>query len=150
MIAKLDLKDNETAKKVLELQIASYKIEADLIGFDEIPPLKDTINALKECDENFYGYYRNNMLAGIISFKVFENVIDIHRVAVHPHYFRMGIADKLIKYMEGLESNIKKVIVCTGKDNLPAVHLYLKNGYKKKNDIEISKGIFITEFEKIL
>ena len=62
----------------------------------------------------------------------------------------MGIAGKLINFIEGLESNINKIIVSTGKENLPAVNLYLKNGYEKKNDIEISKGIYITEFEKII
>jgi len=149
MIEKLNLKDIETTKSILELQIASYKIEADMIGFYEIPPLKDTIVSLKECEEIFYGYYRNNVLIGIISFKIIESVLDIHRVAIHPLYFRMGIAGKLINFIEGLESHIKKVIVCTGKDNLPAVNLYLKNGYKKKNDFEISKGIFMTKFEKI-
>jgi hypothetical protein len=51
MIKKLDLKDTETAERVMELQIASYKIEAKIIGFYDIPPLKDTIGSLKVCDE---------------------------------------------------------------------------------------------------
>lgn len=150
MIEKLDLKDIETARRVLELQISSYKIEAEIIGFKEIPPLKDTIDSLSLCDEIFYGYHINDILAGIISFKIIDNVLDIHRVAIHPAFFRMGIAGKLINFIEGLESNINKVVVCTGKENLPAVNLYLKNGYKKKKHIEISNGIYLTEFEKIL
>jgi len=60
----------------------------------------------------------------------------------------MGIANNLINFIEGLENNINKVVVSTGKENLPAVNLYLKNGYKKEKDIEISKGMYITEFEK--
>jgi ribosomal protein S18 acetylase RimI-like enzyme len=150
MIKKLNLKDKETAKRVMELQIASYKIEAGIIGFYEIPPLKDTIDSLKVCDEIFYGYLIDDVLAGIISYKITENVLDIHRVAIHPLFFRMGIAGKLVRFIEELGSNINKVVVCTGKENLPAVNLYVKNGYKKKKDIEISKGIYITEFEKIL
>lgn len=150
MIKKLNLNDTETAKRVLELQATSYKIEAEIIGFYDIPPLKDTIDSLKVCDEIFYGYHINNILAGIISYKIIENVLDIHRVAIHPLFLRIGIAGKLISFIEGLESNINKVIVCTGKENLPAVSLYLKNGYRKKKDIEISKGIYIMEFEKIL
>ena len=150
MIEKLNLKDLETAKSVLDLQIASYKIEAELIGFYEIPPLKDTIDSLKVCDEIFYGYRINGILAGIISYKIIENILDIHRVAIHPLFFRMGIAGKLLNFIEGLESNINKIVVSTGKENLPAVNLYLKNDYKKKNDIEISKDIYITEFEKVM
>lgn len=149
MIKKLDLKDMRIAASVLELQIASYKIEAELIGFYEIPPLKDTLASLSECDEIFYGYFINNVLAAIISYKIIENTLDIHRVAVHPCFFKRGIAGKLISFIEKVEDNINIVIVCTGKKNLPAVNLYLKNGYQKIQDIEISKGIYLTEFEKI-
>ncbi|MBU5675842.1 GNAT family N-acetyltransferase [Alkaliphilus sp. MSJ-5] len=150
MIKKLNLKETETAKNVLKLQIASYKVEAEIIGFYEIPPLKDTINSLKECNEIFYGYHIKDTLAGIISYKIIDDVLDIHRVAVHPQFFKMGIAGKLINFVEGLESNITKVVVCTAKRNLPAINLYLKNGYKDIKDIEISENIYLTEFEKIL
>ncbi|WP_055668697.1 GNAT family N-acetyltransferase [Desnuesiella massiliensis] len=150
MIRKLNLKDIETVKRVLEVQIASYKIEAQIINFYEIPPLKDTIDTLKNCDETFYGYYINDTLAGIISFKIIENTLDIHRVAVHPQFFRMGIAGKLFNYVENIQNNINKVVVRTGRDNLPAVNLYLKNGFQKIKDIEISKDIYLTQLEKIL
>lgn len=150
MIEKLNLIDLGTAKHVLELQIASYKIEAEIIGSYEIPPLKDTIESLMEYDEIFYGYYKDNILAGIISYRISQNVLDIHRVAVHPLFFKIGIADKLINFVEGLERNINKIVVCTGKKNIPAISLYKKNGYKEKNDIEVSKDIYITEFEKVI
>lgn len=148
MIKKINLKDIEIIKEVLRLQIASYKVEAEIIDFYEIPPLKDTIDSLKTCDEIFYGYYINNVLAGIISYKIVENVLDIHRVAVYPQFFRRGIAHQLINYIEGLNININKVTVCTGNKNLPAINLYLKNGYKKIDDIEICKGTYLTRFEK--
>lgn len=150
MIRKLNLKDVETTKQVLEVQIASYEIEAQIINFYKIPPLKDTIDTLKQCDEIFYGYYINDILAGIISFKIIESTLDIYRVAVHPRFFRMGIAGKLVNFVENLQNNINKIVVCTGRDNLPAVSLYLKKGFQKIKDIEISKDIYLTQLEKIL
>lgn len=150
MIKKLNVKDIETARRIIELQRASYKIEAQLIGFYDIPPLKETIDSLQACDEIFYGYYINDFLAGIISFKIVEDVLDVHRLAVHPDFFRKGIASKLINFIEGLNSGINKIIVSTGKKNLPAIKLYIKNGYRRKNDIEVENGIYITEFEKKL
>lgn len=149
MIKELDLTNMKIAASVLQLQIASYKIEAELIGFYEIPPLKDTLDSLTECDEIFYGYFINNILAGLISYKINENILDIHRVAVHPCFFKRGIAGKMISFIEKIEGTINKAVVCTGKENLPAVNLYLKNGYQKVKDIEISKRIYLTEFEKI-
>lgn len=148
MIKKLNLNNTEIVKTILELQKASYRIEAKLIGFYDIPPLKDTIESLKECGEIFYGYYIEDTLAGIISYKLIDDVLDIHRVAVKPRFFHMGIAGKLINFVEELEDYKNKVVVSTGKENIPAVSLYLKNGYKKTKDIEISKGIYLTQFEK--
>lgn len=148
MIKKLNLNNTETVKNILELQKASYRIEAKLIGFYDIPPLKDSIESLKECGEIFYGYYVEDVLAGVISYKRIDDVLDIHRLAIKPRFFHMGIAGKLISFVEELENSISKAVVCTGKENAPAVSFYLKNGYKKTKDIEISKGIYLTQFEK--
>ncbi|SHI80199.1 GNAT family N-acetyltransferase [Lutispora thermophila] len=150
MIKRLNLKDMETANRVMDLQRASYKTEAQIIGFYEIPALVETLDVLQQCDEDFYGYYIDDILAGIISFKIIDDVLDIHRVAIHPNFFRMGIANILINFIERLNRNISKIIVCTGKDNLPAINLYLKNGYKMKKDIEARGGVYITEFEKVI
>lgn len=150
MMRRLDLQDKETAEKVLELQAVSYKIEAQIIDFYDIPPLKDTIDNLRKSGEIFYGYFEDEALAGIISYKVIGNTLDIHRVAVHPSFFRMGIAQKMVNFIEGAEAGINKVVVCTGKENKPAVNLYLKNGYKKTEDIEIGRNIYLTAFEKII
>ena len=35
-------------------------------------------------------------------------------------------------------------------ENRPAVNLYLKNGYCKHKNIEISENVYLTEFEKLL
>jgi len=150
MIKKLNLKDSKVAKQVFELQLISYKVEAELIGFNDIPPLKDTVDSLRECDETFYGYYVDDVLAGIISYNIIKFVLDIHRVAIHPNFFRMGIAGKLINFIEDLEGNIDKYVVCTGAKNLPAVNLYLKRGYKKVTDKKIGEKVYLTEFEKKL
>lgn len=149
MIKELNLNSMEVLDAILELQRVSYRIEADIIGFQDIPPLMDTVDTLKECGETFYGYYIDNALAGIISFKVIEDTVDIHRVAVNPNFFRMGIAQKLVSFAEGATENIKRIVVCTGKKNTPAVNLYLKKGYKKIRDIEIGADVYLTEFEKV-
>ncbi|MCR1900223.1 GNAT family N-acetyltransferase [Irregularibacter muris] len=148
MIERLDLEDHKTTKKILELQKSAYKVEAELIGFYEIPPLKDTVESLKACGEIFYGYYIQDILAGMVSYKIVENVLDIHRVAVDPLYFRRGIANKLIHFIEDLERNVDRAVVCTGKKNLPAIHLYKENGYQKKREFEIAEGIYMIELEK--
>ncbi len=149
MIKKLDLKDPATAFMVLELQTISYSIEARMINFYNIPPLNDTIDSLLCCDEIFYGYFAEEQLAGLISYKQSDTLIDIFRLAVHPEFFRRGIADSLIDFILNIKSVSNKVIVSTGKENIPAVNLYLKKGFHKVRDSEIATGIYITEFEKV-
>lgn len=148
MIKALYLNDIKTVKDILDLQLASYKIEADIIGFYEIPTLKDTIYTLKSCGETFYGYFLEEVLTGIISYKIEDNILDIHRVAVQPSFFKMGIAKKLLSFIEEHNYNVRKIIVCTGKANKPAVELYLKMGYKKIEDIQVEKEFYLTSFSK--
>lgn len=148
MIKQLDINENSTASAIESLQKASYLIEAELINFYEIPPLKDTVLTIKQCDEVFYGFYIEESLCGLISYKVQEDLIDIHRVAVHPSSFRKGIAKQLIKHVEKINPNLKKIIVSTGAKNEPAVRLYLGLGFKKLREIEMEKGLYIVEFEK--
>lgn len=64
------------------------------------------MDSLQGCGGIFYGYSIDDVLVGMISYKRIENSSDIYRGAVHPCFFRMGIADKLINFVEGLESDI--------------------------------------------
>jgi len=87
MIKKLNLKDIEILRSILELQVVSYSVEAEIIEFNELPPLKDTVKSLKVCDEIFYGYYIDAVLAGIVSYKIVEKVLDIYIELQYIPYF---------------------------------------------------------------
>ncbi|NRD78500.1 hypothetical protein HPT25_14130 [Bacillus sp. BRMEA1] len=80
MIKRIDITNPKLAMEVLNVQIPSYKVEAALIDSDEIPPLKDTVDTLQQCGENFFGYYINEKLSGVISIKIENGVMDIHRL----------------------------------------------------------------------
>ncbi|WP_423410649.1 GNAT family N-acetyltransferase [Heyndrickxia sp. MSNUG] len=133
---------------MLELQRKSYIIEAELIGTTEIPPLTETFEQLQNCGETFIGYYIDNKLAGAVSYKREAGTLDIHRVMVHPDFFRRGIAAKLIKHIEAHEKNTSKTIVSTGAANLPAVRLYEKLGFHRTEDAIVGNGIVIANFIK--
>ena len=91
MIKIIDISDSKNAEDVINIQIPSYKVEAEIIGYYDIPPLKDTIDTLQQSGETFFGYYENEELCGAISIKV-EDDVDIHRLIAHPNHFRKGIA----------------------------------------------------------
>ena len=149
MIKKFDIRNTKNAKDLLMIQIPSYKVEAEIIGYDDIPPLKDTVNTLKQCGETFFGYYINEELCAAISVKVIDNEVDIHRLIVHPDHFRKGIAQKLLTFIEG-KYNKKTFIVATGSKNTPAVTFYKKNGFQITKEIKVNEHLSLTYFEKKL
>jgi ribosomal protein S18 acetylase RimI-like enzyme len=149
-IRSLEITDRVVAEQVLEVQHASYRIEAELIGFDALPPLLETWQDLAQSGELFFGVLKGHDLAGAISYKVENAVLDIHRVMVHPDYFRRGIAQKLVGFVQAREQDVKRVIVSTGTRNHPAVALYLKLEFRVLDEVEVVPGLWITRFEKIL
>lgn len=149
MIKEINIKDRKAAEQVLSVQLPAYKIEAEIIGCPDLPPLKDTADGLRITGETFFGYFIGEKLCGVISFKEENNVLDIHRLIVHPEHFRKGIAQKLLNFIE-LWPMIEKMIVTTGSKNTPAVAFYLKNGFKELKKMEINEALTITAFEKYL
>ncbi|KML41193.1 GNAT family N-acetyltransferase [Cytobacillus firmus] len=149
MIKEINIKDRKAAEQVLSVQLPAYKIEAEIIGYPDLPPLKDTANTLQITGETFFGYFTGKKLCGVVSFKQEKGVLDIHRLIVHPEYFRMGIAQELLNYIER-RPMIEKMVVTTGSKNTPAVNFYLKNGFKELDKMEINEALTITAFEKLL
>lgn len=134
---------------VLELQKQSYQIEAELIGSYEIPPLQETLEQLVSSDEVFMGYFIEEKLVGVLSYKITKGVIDLHRVMVHPEYFRRSIAKSLVDDVERKHGDAAFMIVSTGAKNLPAIELYKRLGFDKIDE-NVYGEIAVTNFKKKL
>lgn len=148
MIKKIDITNQKLAKEVLNIQLPSYQVEAELIDFYDIPPLKDTVSTLQRCGETFYGCYVDGELGGVISIKVEDRLIDIHRLMVHPKHFRKGIARRLLEFVESNGDGDETLIVSTGSKNAPAIYFYEKSGFVKTGEVKVMEGLLITSFEK--
>jgi ribosomal protein S18 acetylase RimI-like enzyme len=145
----LDNTNIEAAEQIIKLQKASYIVEAELIGFMQIPPLLELPEDIQNSKEIYYGCFVEEDLAGIISYTIEKDVLDICKVAVHPDFFKRGIATKLIKLVEQTDG-IRSIIVSTGFKNSPAVKLYTSMGFVETNVCEVGPGVFIVNFEKKL
>lgn len=151
MIKIIDISNRKNAADVLNIQIPSYKVEAEIIGSYEIPPLKDTVHTLQHCGETFFGYYENEILCGVISIKVDDDddEVDIHRLIVHPNHFRKGIAQLLLNFIE-TKFEVETIKVATGSKNTPAVRFYQKNGFQNIKELIVNEQLSLTFFEKKL
>ena len=149
MIKIIDISNSKNAEDVLNIQIPSYKVEAEIIGSYEIPPLKDTVYTLQHCGETFFGYYENEELCGVISIQIDDDDVHIHRLIVHPNHFRKGIAQLLLNFIE-TKFQIETIKVATGSKNIPAVSFYKKNGFRNIKEVIVNEQLSLTFFEKKL
>lgn len=148
MITQIDFENIKLVHELFDLQKISYQIEAELIRFFDIPALKESFHEFKNCGETFFGYYDAGQLVGAVSFELDGEELTMCRMVVHPNHFRKGIAKNLLTYLEKSFPEIASITVSTGKDNLPAKTLYLKNGFQFVRDLEVAPGFFISCFEK--
>jgi ribosomal protein S18 acetylase RimI-like enzyme len=148
MIRKLAFDTNEQALELLQLQMSAYRVEAELIGFTEIPPLKDSISSVRESKERFYGWYEGDELAGAVSFETDGDEATICRMMVQPNHFRKGVASSLLQHVLELLGKARRINVSTGAKNEPAVRLYRKHGFHEQSRRIVGPDVELITFVK--
>ncbi|MEC0129205.1 GNAT family N-acetyltransferase [Paenibacillus pabuli] len=151
-IESLPLSDLEKLGQLWRLQHMAYRLEAEIIGFQDIPPLMDTMETLRNCGETFYGYIdEDGELIGAVAVAEEEtNTLTITRMMVHPEHFRKGIAASLMVHVFEQHPDFPRYIVSTGTLNQPAVKLYTKFGFKPVEVMQIAPGVELTTFHRNL
>ncbi|MDN4620380.1 GNAT family N-acetyltransferase [Paenibacillus sp. PsM32] len=151
MIQKCVLEDDNTVQQIWALQHIAYRLEAELIGFKELPPLMDTVESIRRSGETFYAYVNEyEEIQGVISIEQEEHdTLTIARMMVHPTAFRQGIASQLIEHVFAQYPNVPLYIVSTGKLNQPAVALYEKYGFRPVETFEVAPGVKLTTFHRL-
>ncbi|WP_281560531.1 N-acetyltransferase [Thalassomonas sp. RHCl1] len=140
MIIKLENSNEIVANQIYSIFQNSYKVEAELIGVADFPPLSRSVQDIANSKTDFYGFSDNNCLAAIIEITVEEKHLEIHSLTVDPKFFRKGIAGKLISY--ALEAfDYTDATVETAVVNEPAINLYKKHGFVEFKRWTPSHGI---------
>jgi GNAT superfamily N-acetyltransferase len=147
-IRAIDLGAAGSAEAVVELQRASYRIEADLLGARTLPVLKESPRRLRRTREQFLGAYEAERLVGAVSWKRSGAVVDIHRLVVHPDCFRRGIAGALLDALAALQRDAERWVVATGAVNEPARRLYERHGFVPVGQQVVDGSITIVTYER--
>ncbi|MFT5756868.1 MAG: ribosomal protein S18 acetylase RimI-like enzyme [Alteromonadaceae bacterium] len=140
MITKLDHSNKDVANQIFTIFQRSYKVEAQLIGTLNFPPLLRSAIDIKNSPTQFYGLSENKCLAAVIEITVENKHLAIDSLTVDPHYFRKGLADKLISYVLEV-MYFSQAIVETAVVNIPAINLYKKHGFVEFKRWTPSHGI---------
>ena len=148
-IVVLDHTDPRIAARIVELQRASYAVEADLIGFDAIPTRLETPAQVARLDLTILGAVDDDgRLVGVLGYRRLGNIVEIDRLAVDPPWFRRGIARSLIEEVHRHEADATAFAVSTGAGNTPAITLYEKLGYAREPDVPSSSGPNLARFAR--
>lgn len=146
MIEKLNNKDISVAKKIRAVFQKSYKIEAALLNAANFPPLKRPLEKYIDGKTTFFGYTKDNALAGVIEINHHKDYTHIQSLVVNPLYFKQGIASKLMNFaLNNYNSDL--FVVETGLKNKPASNLYKKLGFIKTKEWDTTHGIRKVKFE---
>ena len=130
------------ASRVVELQRAAYAVEADLIGFDSIPPLHDTAADVLASELTWVGAFRGKALVGGLAYIDHTDHRDIDRLFVEPGHARRGIGRALVQSV----LDAPEVRVSTGTANRPAAELYESLGFVAGPVREIAPGVTVTSW----
>ncbi|MGI9084137.1 MAG: GNAT family N-acetyltransferase [Aeromicrobium sp.] len=136
------------ARELLRLQHAAYRTEAELVGDDRLPPLEDDDVTLPAWRGRYLVSWRGVELVGAIAWRDHGDHLDIDRLMVDPGAHRQGVGTVLLQ--EVLDrSDGRPVVVSTGRDNTPALALYVRCGFEVDGDEQVPPGIWITRLRHV-
>ncbi len=124
----LDHSQISYATKIHEVFQLAYRVEADLIGVEDIPPLHRSASAIQASDTLFYAIIEAGQVAAVVEIDIQDQVLDICSLVVAPAFFRRGLASQLMAFLQ-TSFTLKIMVVETGAGNAPAIALYEKFGF---------------------
>ncbi|RUS42078.1 N-acetyltransferase [Cohnella sp. AR92] len=130
-IELLRLSDRDIAEEVWGLQHAAYRVEAQIIGVSDLPPLHDTVERIQASEDTVWGAWDEaDSLVGAIAIEESEKDNTIGKLMVHPDSFRQGVGSKLLNHALGAYPSHIGWLVTAEVRNKPAIALYEKAGFR--------------------
>ncbi|MFI8501849.1 GNAT family N-acetyltransferase [Streptomyces sp. NPDC085524] len=144
-IRLLDLDDDAVAEAVHRIGRAAYAVEAEIIGFDGIPALRESLAEMRVRELSWVGAVSEGTLAGFLAWEeTGEGGVCVDRLCVDPGWFRRGVASALLGWLP----DDRAVTVTTGAANGPAVALYERLGFARGDDFSPVPGLRMASFSR--
>lgn len=133
------------AERLLLVQRAAYAAEAELMGFDGIPPLHETLEELLEADhQQWLGRFEGSALVGGMAWEEDGAAgVELTRLVIAPSAWRRGHASALFDVFDERVAG-RAVTASTGSANAPALALYASRGFRVVGEEDIADGVQLT------
>ncbi|WP_424214680.1 GNAT family N-acetyltransferase [Streptomyces sp. BI20] len=144
VLGPLDLSEPATLTAAHRLGRASYAVEAELIGFPDLPALRESEAELRARELTWLGARTpDGALAGFLAWE--ETAVD--RLCVDPALFRRGVASRLLTaFLAHPGRPAGPLSLTTGAANAPAVALYTRFGFPRGADLSPAPGLTLAAF----
>ena len=128
-IEPLDAADPVVAAEIHRVMMASYAVEAQVLGVDDFVPLRRTVERIRTSPTRFFGAAPAGRLAGVAEVDMSNpRGPNLDALVVHPEGFRTGLGSALVRHVIG-QFGAAPLTVSTGERNAPAIALYEKLGF---------------------
>ena len=136
-------------EQILQLQYLAYQSEAALFGTQDIPPLKQTLEEVR--DE-----YKNGLILKLVSGgRIIGSVraqekgttVFIGKLMVHPDFRRKGFGKRLLKEIESRFPN-RWYELFTSTKSVDNIRLYRSLGYSKFREKSVNKDLRFVYLQK--
>lgn len=148
MITEAALPEDSVAAQIHALSMAAYALEADRIGCVNFPPLRETIEELRQSSDRFLVFQCAGRIVGALSFDRSADSVAITRLVVSPAHLRQRIATALLTSLEERIPRGARLSVSTATANTAAVLLYQRLGYAIVRVSISAEGIPLTQLAK--
>lgn len=146
-IALLNHKDDNVAAAIYAVFQESYRVESELLGVTDFPPLRRSSGDIKLVDTIFLAREDPDGLIGIIEVSQDKALLQISSLAVVPRLFRKGVGVSLVNYaLSALPW--EKAEVQTAARNIPAICLYQNAGFSERKRWMSKEGIEIVSLDR--
>lgn len=121
-------------------------MEASLIGRDDFPPLRVSLEALTQRPGGFHGLTHEGRLVGAIEVEeLASQTRRISALVVEPDCARRGFGRRLVNFV--LQTAPASVLVSTSAANAPALALYRSVGFRQTQTLVSPEGITLCWLE---
>lgn len=141
--------DPTIAEAIRSLMLASYQVEAAILGVVDFVPLYRTAQHIATSDARFLGIHMNEALIAAAELEYNSpNGCYIGSLVVHPTHFRKGLATSLLRHIIAIHPS-QTITVSTGALNTPALQLYAAHHFINHRHWTTPDGISMITLQRL-